>query len=213
VTTTPFDALASQYDALWTASSEGHAQRQAVWREIGGLFRHGDRVLELGCGTGEDAVRLKMRGIKVYAIDASAEMVARSRAKGVVARHLRIEELAQVGGLFDGVLSDFGALNCVADLNPVARELARLVRPGGRVALCLLARWHWPEFRRYALRFEFAKAVRRWSGRKQWRGITIYYPSSRKIVDAFDHAFQLERKVSIGKGDHQLYIFTRRCPS
>ncbi len=56
--TTPFDALASSYNTLWNNTPSGRGQRQAVGREIDGLFRAGDRVLDLGCGPGDDALHL-----------------------------------------------------------------------------------------------------------------------------------------------------------
>ena len=60
----PFDGLAADYDRTFTASTIGQLMRAAVWRRIDAVFQPGDRVLELNCGTGEDAVRLGARGVK-----------------------------------------------------------------------------------------------------------------------------------------------------
>ena len=136
-----FDTLALSYDAVWTESPTGRLQRNAFWRLVAGLFRPGQHVLDMGCGTGEDAVRLAREGVRVSAIDSSREMVRVARARGVNALQLPIEQVERLDAVFDGAISNFGALNCVEDLQPVGRALARLIRPGGAVALCLLGRF------------------------------------------------------------------------
>src|SRR6185295_5515563 len=54
-------------------------------------------------------------------------------------RCLRTEAIKEVAGdgPFDGVLSNFSGLNCLQDLEAVAGNLARLLRPGGRAVLCV----------------------------------------------------------------------------
>ena len=54
----PFDGLAADYDRSFTASAIGQRMRAAVWRRMDAAFGPGDHVLELNCGTGEDAVYL-----------------------------------------------------------------------------------------------------------------------------------------------------------
>jgi SAM-dependent methyltransferase len=200
--TSPFDALAPSYNTTWTDTPRGREQRAAVWREIDGLFRAGDRVLDLGCGTGDDALHLADLGVDVVGVDASLQMVEASRRRGVSASLLAIEDLIKLEGCFSAAISNFGALNCVADLRPVAVQLARLVRPGGPVATCLMGRFCLTDWRH---------AMKRWLGHAQWRGMDVYYPTSRRVGAAFAPAFKFERRVSIGGGDHQLYIFRRRA--
>src|ERR1700674_4183250 len=108
-----FDAIAPRYDELWTRSPVGRLQRDAVWRRLDDLFRPGEKLLDLGCGTGEDALHFMSRGMEVSAIDASSEMVRIASERGVDAKVLAIEDLERVSGCFDGVISNFGAMNCV----------------------------------------------------------------------------------------------------
>src|SRR5581483_4470731 len=77
----PFDSLAADYDRSFTASAIGRHMRAAVWRRLDAAFQPGERVLELNCGTGEDAVYLGRRGVRVLATDISTGMLDITRVK------------------------------------------------------------------------------------------------------------------------------------
>jgi ubiquinone/menaquinone biosynthesis C-methylase UbiE len=144
--TAPFDAVAERYDETFTSSIIGRAQRAMVWKEIEKTFRAGDRVLEIGCGTGADACFLADRGIYVTATDASAQMIEVTSCRIRTNRldnfvHPRVLPAENISLLrttqpFEGALSNFGALNCVNDLQQLAADLAGFLRPGAKVFLC-----------------------------------------------------------------------------
>lgn len=209
--TSPFDVIAPAYADLWSSTATGVSQRAAVWREIDPLFRAGDWVLDLGCGTGDDALHLGALGVHVVGIDSSPAMIEIARSRGVVASPLAIENLHRLHGSFDGAISNFGALNCVSDLRATARELARLLRPAAPLALCLMGRYCLREMFVFLAALQFQKAFRRWTAKTNWRGIDVYYPTAREIRRAFDESFRLRRRVRIGGGDHHLYLFERRA--
>jgi ubiquinone/menaquinone biosynthesis C-methylase UbiE len=131
---TAFDRVAHSYDDVFTRSVIGRAQRNQVWQRLLAAFQPGQRILELNCGTGEDARFLAQKGRSVVACDASSVMleVAEGRGKleagsgGIEYRQLANEDLSVLLGQesFDGAFSNFSGLNCVADLQPVARNLA-----------------------------------------------------------------------------------------
>jgi 2-polyprenyl-3-methyl-5-hydroxy-6-metoxy-1,4-benzoquinol methylase len=212
----PFDSLAPHYTALWTETPGGRSQRQQVRDEIDGIFRPfsmgGGKVLDLGCGVGDDALHLAALGVKVDAVDASERMVEIAKSRGVAARVLRIEDLASLEEVYAGALSNFGALNCVPDLRVVARSLSDHLEASAPLALCVMGRFCWRETLRSMAALDFVRAVRRWGGRAQWRGIQVRYWSAREIRAAFNPYFDLIRGASIGNGDHQLYILRRRNP-
>lgn len=192
-----FERLAARYDELWTETPVGRAQRNAVWRVIDEVFRAGDRVLDIGCGTGEDAAHLVARGISVHAVDASPAMVAQASARGgFTAEVIRAEDLGKcvAAGAFDGALSNFGALNCVEDLAPVARALAALIRPGGHLAICTMGRFCAWETLYYGTHFKFKKAVRRLPG----RSLDVCYPTVRQLRADFAADFELRYWTGIG---------------
>jgi len=154
-----YDGLAPGYDRELEQSGW---MRRRLWRHFDRLFQRGDRVLDVGCGTGIDSVHLAARGVRVVAVDASTEMMARLRAKtrssvGPARPDTHVGEinevLAGLAGPFDGLVSSFAALNTVA-LGPFARTAARLLRPGARAVCHLLSpgfHGHWRARARRAL--------------------------------------------------------------
>jgi len=194
-----FDRVAGTYDARWTNAPAGRLQRDAVWRVLDPLIKPGMRVLDLGCGTGEDALYLKTRGADIDAVDSSPEMVRIAREKGLPARVLAIENVERIAAQYDAVLSNFGALNCVEDLPRLGRTLERLVRPGGYAILCLLNRMCAWETAYYAARGEWRKSVRRMRGVHQaGMGVAVYYHSAYCLRKALAPAFSLQADHGIG---------------
>lgn len=194
-----FDRLATSYDQTWTNTRIGRAQRNAVWRELDRFIRKGDRVLDLGCGTGEDALHFLELGAAVDAIDSSAGMVDAARRRGVDARLLPIERVDELTSSYDLVLSNFGALNCVEDLARLREPLAKVIHPGGTLAISVINRFCVWETLYYGIRGQFRKASRRWSGRTQTSsGLRVFYPSARAIRFTFRPEFCLIRDTGIG---------------
>jgi SAM-dependent methyltransferase len=224
----PFDDMAADYDRSFTDSTIGRLMRQAVWRRLDACFRPGDRVLELNCGTGADAIYLGRRGVRVLATDIAPAMLDVVRAKVaraglenmVEVQQLAIEELkmqnakcknegdtnesscilnSAFGIPFDGALSNFGGLNCVADLGAVGAGLAACLRPGATALLCVmgpLVPWEWAW---YLGRRQPAKAFRRLRRRGvAWRGLTIRYPSIGALRRAFGPWFRPRRVSAVG---------------
>jgi SAM-dependent methyltransferase len=139
-------------------------------------------------------------GLRVRAIDASPEMVRIASRRGVHASLLKIEELERMHGTFDGAISDFGAINCVDHLDSVRQSLARLIRPGGTLALCVLGRFCAWETAWFLLRLEPSKAMRRWRGHAKSAslGINVRFYSMSELRQALEPDFTLCDWQSIG---------------
>ena len=205
-----FDTIADQYDDLFTRSLIGRAQRNVVWDVLRRTFKPGERILELNCGTGEDALFLSRMGVSVHACDASERMIA------VAARRLKSEpqradvqlevrpseQLSDLAVVFDGALSNFSGLNCVADLAAIARHLARLTKPGARLVLCLSTRFCLWEALWYLVHGKPSRAIRRWQGFANATlgetTIRVHYPTARDIRRLFSPAFLLRKHKAVG---------------
>jgi ubiquinone/menaquinone biosynthesis C-methylase UbiE len=202
-----FDLLARTYDDAFTSNCIAWLNRQAVWRRADALFPRGSAILEMNCGTGEDAAHLAARGVRVHATDVSPEMlrvasekVAKRNLSGAIQlSRLAWEELDSLPeAAYDGVLSDFGGLNCVLDLDSAAAALARRLRPAASALLCVMgpfAIWEWIW---YGFHLQPSKAVRRLRRDAHWRGIPLRYPSPRRLARAFSRDFRVKRIGAIG---------------
>jgi ubiquinone/menaquinone biosynthesis C-methylase UbiE len=212
--TAPFDAIADTYDHGFTESVIGRAQRRAVWKELERSFRPGETLLEVGCGTGEDACFLAQRRIRIVACDSSSRMVAIAQRKFAArglselaeARILAAESLSTLHSVhsFDGAYSNFGVLNCVQDLHAFARDLAGLLKAGATVLVCIMGRLCAWESAWYVAQGKPRKAFRRFrrggviARIKNDAEVRVHYPSIQEMTQAFAPEFQLRSFQGVG---------------
>lgn len=147
-----YDAIAADYDDQVRGDTWMRRVLHAHYQRI---FRPGNRVLDVGCGTGIDSIALARGGVRVTAIDVSPAMIDRlhMKAADVAINHLidtrvmAIEALATLESEpFDGFISAFASLSTLPDLAQFAEDAAHLVRPTGRLVLHMLNRfslWEW----------------------------------------------------------------------
>lgn len=200
-----FDREAAGYDAGFGSNPVGRLFRYVFQERLLRLFPSGARLLDLGCGTGEDALFLAARGRSVVGVDMAPAMVARARAKagqrGIASERARFEvgALEHVDALdsgFDGAYSDFGALNC-ADLRATGRALARALRPGAALALSVMGPQPLPLLLKRLL-----------TGRGEPRGeraphvariaVETHYPSRARVRSAFGPEFAWSSGFALG---------------
>ncbi|TML68860.1 MAG: bifunctional demethylmenaquinone methyltransferase/2-methoxy-6-polyprenyl-1,4-benzoquinol methylase UbiE [Actinobacteria bacterium] len=135
-----FDRIAPVYDAMNRVMTAGLDQR---WRRrtVAAAVRPGDRVLDACCGTGDLAVAAARAGGDVTGLDFSERMLARARRKSTDIEWVRgdVLELPFADESFDAVTVGFGVRN-VADLERALRELRRVLRSDGRVAILEITR-------------------------------------------------------------------------
>lgn len=143
-----FDSVAADYDGPRGNNVLIQRMRTTMWRQLERRFAREAHLIDLGCGTGIDAVHLAGSGRTVLATDWSPLMVERTAQRAaqaqvgdrVRARCLGAHELAQLDGTYDGAYSNFGPLNCVPDLQELAGQCRRLLRSGGLLVFSVIGR-------------------------------------------------------------------------
>jgi ubiquinone/menaquinone biosynthesis C-methylase UbiE len=143
-----FSHVAKDYDAQFTHTEIGKLQREQVLKELAPILKREWQVLEINCGTGEDALWLSDSTSSVLATDISAEMIAVSREKSAGKDNIDFEVLDanKIASLhpksFDFIFSNFGGLNCLSpqQLQQFLLESAKLLKPKGAIVLVIMGK-------------------------------------------------------------------------
>jgi ubiquinone/menaquinone biosynthesis C-methylase UbiE len=152
-----FDDYALSYDSDFTHSSVGMLQRKRVWNYLEKNISPESfpEVLELNCGTGEDALWFSKKGFNVTATDLSQEMIAvakeKMRQSNATVFQSDIQSIHQKTGTkkFNLIFSDFGGLNCLSpeELKEVSTKFSQLLSSGGRMIFVVMGRnCKWEQF-------------------------------------------------------------------
>ncbi len=202
-----FDSVAADYDGPRGNNSLIQDMRTEMWRWLDGAFASPCRLLDLGCGTGLDAIRMAHRGHAITATDWSPKMVQRTTERAsreevtqlVTGLNVGAHELERLSGAasYDGAYSNLGPLNCVPVLADTARECARLLKPGGTLIFTVIGRICPWEIAHYSLRGRWARIAVRFSRGAVPVGMnhhTIWssYFTPSQFYNAFESSFTLE---------------------
>ncbi len=130
------------YDAYWRQQGDTFDRRR---QDL--LVRHvrpGDRVLQVDCGPGVLAARLVELGAQVVGTDLSSEALRRARSRGILAYQVNTDRdpLPFEAAYFDVVVSD-SQIEHRVDSDRYLDECVRVLRPGGRLVLCVPNTAHW----------------------------------------------------------------------
>lgn len=212
-----FDVSAPNYDAEFTTSAIGKMQRERVYfaLQVNDLDKHKGKILEINCGTGEDAIWLANHGHSVLATDASEEMirVAKQKASGLNKLDLQFQQ-AEFSALktkygtqkFDLIFSNFGGLNCVksAEISQLFSDFSKLLLPNGKLVLVIMGRKCLWERMYFLLKGKPKKAFRRNSKKEiaahlgDGMYVATYYYSPKELLQLADANFKLETLVPVG---------------
>jgi demethylmenaquinone methyltransferase/2-methoxy-6-polyprenyl-1,4-benzoquinol methylase len=140
-----FDRIAGVYDVMNSVMTAGLHHR---WRERAADLARigpGTKALDVATGTGDLAIALAQRGADVTGSDFSEGMLERARVKSSAVRWEQANAMALPydDDTFDAVTVGFGARN-FSDLERGLAEMARVVRPGGRLVVLEITTPHKP---------------------------------------------------------------------
>lgn len=211
-----FDIASKTYDQDFTNSSIGRLQRNLVWKYLDQRVQSEKPldILELNCGTGEDALHLAQMGHNVTATDISGEMLTIARKKitsaGLKQRvHLEQLDLKEIhhfdkGTKFDLIFSNFGGLNCIAqpDLNNFKSEIRKMMKPNGALIMVIMPELCVWESLYFMLKLKTHEVFRRKkpSVLANVSGIKVetWYYSPKTIRNSFSPEFSISKVKPIG---------------
>lgn len=207
-----FDSAAAVYDETFTHSVIGKLQRKIVQRHFQKILdiQKPKMILEINCGTGEDALWLAKQGYKITATDLSEKMigVAKNKKNGeeIIFRKADINELPNdfPDEKFDLIFSNFGGLNCLSEirLKLFFRNAAELLSENGHLVLVIMPKnTIWEQFY-FLAKANFKSAFRR----KKYRAIAnvdgekviTYYYNPMKVKNLADDFFKQTQLHPVG---------------
>lgn len=213
-----FDAIAGSYDQQFTHSPIGSLQRDRVHLYLEKFLSGKDHpfILDLGCGTGTDAIWFAEKNAQVHAVDGSGEMIRICREKlvnaGLESRvtfvHKSMTDLGESLGSqkFDLIFSDFGAFNGLSpqELKYLANTAAQHLSKHGQLIAVVMGTFCLWETSYFLLKLDFKKAFRRLSRNvvRAHLGHGAYtdtwYYSPRQFYTLFSKNFNLTGIYPIG---------------
>jgi len=214
MTSALFDYVAEQYDETFSNTEIGKLQRTRVWNYLDLILPDKPiNILELNCGTGEDAIWFAMKGHKVIATDVSEKMIAVTRAKvaklklsdNISVEMLDINKIDKLStnNKFDLVFSNFGGLNCLNEneLSVLSSKINFLLNPKGKFIAIVMPDFCMIESIYFLLKFRMKEIFRR----KKTQQVKIddvvidtYYYNPKMFYEFFDIEFLISKIIGIG---------------
>jgi Methyltransferase domain len=208
------NSLDSSYDQR-TDTKASHWQRQQFQKALGHYAVPGMHWLELGAGTGTDALWLAHQGMDMEITCTEPHpwmfdqlQTKTSQVRAIHTLPLKAEQLGDLREqVFDGAFSNFAALNCVEDLGSVAQTLAAHLKARAPLVLCLFNRtccWE--------LSLGLLQGIAQRNPERLWRRqvherlvemqpgmeVSTFYHQPREIMQAFEPWFTLESRIGMG---------------
>jgi deazaflavin-dependent oxidoreductase (nitroreductase family) len=162
-----FDGVANDYDRHIFGNAMNVWLRNRSVALMSRVFRRGELILEIGCGTGTETLRLARSGIHVLATDISSKMLSVLKRKAekaaltdfvtpIHARPYALKEIVRRLGHaeIDGAYSTYGAINTEPRLQDLFASLHSMIRSGGSLILGVWNKYCLYEMLGYALRLK-----------------------------------------------------------
>ncbi len=205
---TPFDKIAPAYDELFTNTAIGKMQRNIICKYLDESLstNHQLNILELNCGTGEDAVYFAKKGFSVVATDVSDEMLKITEDKinnFGLSNYITTQKIDLINPSdfnfeqkFDLVFSNFGGLNCVDKeaLKNLSVVLSGILNDRGRIIFVIMPNFSLWESFYFLMKIKIDKVFRRASTKPlnvnlNGGNVQTFYYSPKEIANIFGNKF------------------------
>jgi ubiquinone/menaquinone biosynthesis C-methylase UbiE len=221
-----FSRQAEKYDCYEEDHDILKWMREQVHQHALSHLTVGDHILEINAGTGIDAAYFAALGYRVHATDMSEGMLRQLEKKVVLQdldekitlQKISYTELDQITNKFDYIFSNFGGLNCIPDLGPVAKNIPKLLKPKGKVTLVIMppiCPWELA----LILRGHFKSAVRRLHRNgvlAHVEGVHFksFYFTPKRVLKVFGREFKKIALQGLGSVSPPPYMknFPKRLP-
>lgn len=216
-----FSAQAPHFDSYEKTNIILQWMRRQVYRHEKEFLSPGDSILELNAGTGIDAIHFAQQGHPVFAIDNAEGMVTELEKK---VNSFQMEEKIQIARCsfteldtlparrFDHVFSNFGGLNCVADLRPVTEQLPQFLKHGATITFVIMPRvCPWELLHIFTGNSKLAfRRLSRYGVAAQIEGhqFLTYYFSPGEVARSFDKRFTVVKLRGLASVSPPPYMVT-----
>lgn len=207
-----FDKAAPNYDANFTHSVIGTLQRNLVYHQLSKILNEDNpkNILEINCGTGEDAIWLARQNFEVTATDISEAMIAVAKSKTTLENLVfKVADCSTIdkdfaSEKFDFIFSNFGGLNCLSssELTLFFKNSSEMLNQKGQLVLVIMPKnTLWEQFY-FLLKRDFKKAFRRKKeaaiANVEGENVVTYYYNPKDIVNLAKANFEIKALKPIG---------------
>lgn len=202
-----FDKAAANYDDTFTNTEIGQLQRALVYTELSKHLTSVQNILEINCGTGEDAIWFAKQDFNVTATDISPKMidVAKSKANlNFKTVDINLITSTFEGSTFDLLFSNFGGLNCLSklELEKFFANINSILSEKGQLALVIMPKnTLWERFY-FLAKVQFSNISRRKKesviAHVDGESVTTYYYNPKDIANLAKANFETIAVKPIG---------------
>ena len=202
-----FDQAAANYDEAFTQTDIGKLQRALVYVELSKHLTSVQNILEINCGTGEDAIWFAQQNFNVTATDISPKMIDVAKSKANL--NFAVADINSItttfaGSTFDLLFSNFGGLNCLSEseLEHFFSHIDTILSEKGKLALVIMPKNTLWEQLYFLAKAQFSKISRRKKAsviaNVDGENVTTYYYNPKDIVNLSEANFETIAVKPIG---------------
>ena len=207
-----FNQAASSYDDHFTHSVIGTLQRNLVYHQLSKILNQSNlkNILEINCGTGEDAIWLAKQNFEITATDISQAMITIAKSKATLDNLVfKVADIKTIAKdfepkKFDLIFSNFGGLNCLskAELASFFKNTSALLNENGKMILVIMPKnTTWEQFY-FLLKLDFKNIFRRKKelaiANVNGENVATYYYNPKDIVNLANANFEIKQLKPIG---------------